>query len=1208
MADLRRVIEVIVKDEQLDQHIRKVRQSGEEATKSAGKLDTAIASVGRSARVWIAGAVASAFASVTVAIAAATRGAARFEQELAGVRKTTGLSRVEIQALGRDLLSMSGRLGVSRSELASIAEVAGQLGIQGTSNIVAFTETIAQMTRVAELSADEAAPAIARIANAFSLPVTEATNLGSVLNELSNTTTATVRDIVDALGQIGNSGAAIGLTVDQVSALVASVIDSGVNVGRVGTQLRNTFTILQTKMDEVATVAGVTRQEFADLVSRDALGALNLYLDGLRKLPPQLQTIKINETFGQENLSSVQALARQAEILATNVTTASTAFREGTSLQKEFQIATDTALGRWNRLQSRITGMFIELGTRILPAVNRGLQGLLDFMDQFDSPARRLINTLREMGADSEIILKLEAAEALRQARETKRQLEEEMASKPILVSMQVQSVLRPGARPGQDQNVLQPQFGTISFDNVTVEELQRQLELVETQIASLGDEFENLEGKSGDQVAMLDAQRKGLIEVRRSILQGIETLEAYALATEQANQTLEATQQALREVNEESSDPPLDPERLKAAEQLIAKILQMQKEALALTGAERRALGELFTLRQLLADLRSVENAESRAGFREAERFLLEEIAKREEQLTQFDKLREAAKAVARSVEELALNLSGDALRGTKNLEREMAKLEKTVTAVATGTEQFASSLEAIAGLFGGIVRLADVFGDLSDEVRELARGTDDALRGLLRIAEARQQFGSRAGIGNPFEASATQVSGAAALGQIGAIVGLVTGAVSIARSLSNLGEEQKRRSAEERRRQEEMIRHLKELSRALEASRKAFQDAVDSALGSGIVGGGIKPEDLTKGRDIVSRIEEELRRERESPEPSPRDPENRSGGGARGETGRGRTGGDRDGGRTRGGVPVGGRADFFRDLAEEFDLLEIFDFDVSEFFDQLIEKYGGDIDKAIHELLTGMVAPGFEATRQGFEGLSSAMDKLEESFGQYSSSLAGAIQAHSDWIRFFGHDSITAGQNFIGFLLENVEGLSREAIKLLDVARRQDLTSEHGRKILQQIIEMIVKGGAALLGEGFTDQDARDIADVLLEALRAGERMGPVEEEEAPFTSSLTNLRQFTQAQGAELVFIAIAQLGVLEDIRDALTGRTGFHMDPRLTQTLASVQSPPSPLPASVTGGSVVNSFGDVIINAPWTDREAMIRQLASDFERELRRRLP
>ena len=91
-----------------------------------------------------------------------------------GVKKTTGLTGDDLSALGSDLLDLSGQLGVARGELAQIAETAGQLGIEGRDNITAFTETVAKLSSVSELSAQEAGDQIAKLANVFDVPIEEA--------------------------------------------------------------------------------------------------------------------------------------------------------------------------------------------------------------------------------------------------------------------------------------------------------------------------------------------------------------------------------------------------------------------------------------------------------------------------------------------------------------------------------------------------------------------------------------------------------------------------------------------------------------------------------------------------------------------------------------------------------------------------------------------------------------------------------------------------------------------------------------------------------------------------------------------------------------------------------------------------------------------------------------------------------------------------
>src|SRR5690606_14871680 len=111
-----------------------------------------------------------------------------FEDRLVEVRKTTGLTGAELAALGDGLLDLAVRLGVSQDALGGIAATAGQLGVTGKDNLLALTETVAKFAAVTELSADEAAEALAKTGQAYQLPVSELEKLASAANELSNTT------------------------------------------------------------------------------------------------------------------------------------------------------------------------------------------------------------------------------------------------------------------------------------------------------------------------------------------------------------------------------------------------------------------------------------------------------------------------------------------------------------------------------------------------------------------------------------------------------------------------------------------------------------------------------------------------------------------------------------------------------------------------------------------------------------------------------------------------------------------------------------------------------------------------------------------------------------------------------------------------------------------------------------------------------------
>ncbi|MEL7169436.1 MAG: phage tail tape measure protein, partial [Bacteroidota bacterium] len=315
-----------------------------------------------------------------------------FEEQLVEVRKTTGLTREETDALGADLLDLAAGLGAPQDGLAEIAATAGQLGIQGRDSILAFTETVAKFAGVTDLSASEAAQALATVSNAFRLDIAAGgvDALGSALNELSNTTAASAGAIVDAVSKVGAVGLQAGLTADQVAAITATLIDAGVAVETAGVSTRNVLTIVQTEAQQVAEVLGITASEFLAAFGEDPIGTLRRYLLALRELPPAIRTIEIEKVFGRENTVAVATLADQVERLDVNLDRSATAFRQATSLNQEYATSLESASAQWAIFTARITKAATALGQQFLPAItsvlrflNRGTLSAADFAEEY---------------------------------------------------------------------------------------------------------------------------------------------------------------------------------------------------------------------------------------------------------------------------------------------------------------------------------------------------------------------------------------------------------------------------------------------------------------------------------------------------------------------------------------------------------------------------------------------------------------------------------------------------------------------------------------------------------------------------------------------------------------------------------------------------------------------------------------------------------
>jgi TP901 family phage tail tape measure protein len=331
----------------------------------AGDLGGALSAIGKASVVL--GPVAYAVKQVADGFTYAVGNAVGFEEAMVGVAKTTGMAGAELDGLGKDLLALSAKLGMSQQELAGIAEAAGQLGIQGRANLAAFTETVAKVAATSDLTAEEAAVSMAKVGNAFRLPIEQAEKLASTLNELGNTTTAGVRQLVQTLGNIGGAAAAIGFTVDQVAALGATLIDTGVDAATAGTSLRNVFIRMQTESKDLAKVAGLTGAAFRDMLAGDPMDALEAYLAGLARMPEHLRAIEIKKTFGDQNFLAVSTLVEQTELLNRNLATSQQAFEEGTSINREFAATLDAVSTQWRILTAHLDRLATLAGWCCLP-------------------------------------------------------------------------------------------------------------------------------------------------------------------------------------------------------------------------------------------------------------------------------------------------------------------------------------------------------------------------------------------------------------------------------------------------------------------------------------------------------------------------------------------------------------------------------------------------------------------------------------------------------------------------------------------------------------------------------------------------------------------------------------------------------------------------------------------------------------------------
>ena len=316
-------------------------------------------------------------AGITAIGALSARAAIDFESSFAGVRKTVEATEGQFAELSQGLRDLAKEIPVNVNELNRVAEAAGQLGIQ-RENILAFTETMAQLGVTTNLTAEEAATALARFSNLTGTAPEDVSRLGSAIVALGNNSATTEAEIVNMSLRLASAGKEAGFTEAQTLALAATLSSLGVRAELGGTNTSKAILEINSAVLEAggslrdfADVAGVSAEAFATAWKDDAQGALELLLTGLndvRESGGDLAGVLEGLGFtGTEMTRVFLALIEGQDQLRESTNLATDAWRENNALTEEARKRFETTAAQLAIAQQRLNDVSIIIGGALLP-------------------------------------------------------------------------------------------------------------------------------------------------------------------------------------------------------------------------------------------------------------------------------------------------------------------------------------------------------------------------------------------------------------------------------------------------------------------------------------------------------------------------------------------------------------------------------------------------------------------------------------------------------------------------------------------------------------------------------------------------------------------------------------------------------------------------------------------------------------------------
>lgn len=326
--------------------------------------------------------------------------ATSFESAFTGVRKTVDATEEEYGQLSDWIMEASTKMASSKEDIAATMEIAGQLGVRGVDGLQKFTETMVMLGDTTNLSAEEAASALAKFGNIAGLESTDMDRIGSAIVDLGNHFATTEADITAMATRLASAGTIAGLSATDILGLSTAMSSVGIQAEAGGTAMAQTMASMTKAVEgaipylsqpfealdddakeamesllQYADVSGMTAQEFAEAWKGEPIKAIQAFIGGLGEMNEADQSVVMMlDEMGLKGIrqsNMLQALALASDTMTDAVNTANTAFEENVALQNEANTRYGTTESQMLQAAEAFKNLKVVVGQELMPTMQQ---------------------------------------------------------------------------------------------------------------------------------------------------------------------------------------------------------------------------------------------------------------------------------------------------------------------------------------------------------------------------------------------------------------------------------------------------------------------------------------------------------------------------------------------------------------------------------------------------------------------------------------------------------------------------------------------------------------------------------------------------------------------------------------------------------------------------------------------------------------------
>ena len=324
---------------------------------------------------------AAAFTGLVFTARQAVQAYADMEAEMANVRKFTGMTADEVERLNDEFKKIDTR--TSREDLNKLAQEAGRLGLQSQEDVLGFVKAADQINVALDDLGEGATLTLSKLTDIFGdkqrLGVEQSLlSVGAVINELSQNCTASAPYLAQFAQRLAGVGKQANMTIPQIMGFAAVLDSQGQAVEMSATALSQLIMKLFQDPAKIAKATGMDLQAFNKVLKEDTNEALLMLLERLNSLGDISVLAPVFDAMGTDGARAsavIAALAGNIDMVKKQQQAANVAFKQGTSITKEFAVQNNTVQAGLDKAKKGFHEMAVELGQKLAPAMKYAITG-----------------------------------------------------------------------------------------------------------------------------------------------------------------------------------------------------------------------------------------------------------------------------------------------------------------------------------------------------------------------------------------------------------------------------------------------------------------------------------------------------------------------------------------------------------------------------------------------------------------------------------------------------------------------------------------------------------------------------------------------------------------------------------------------------------------------------------------------------------------